>query len=123
MKKMLAAVRSKLRSRAGETLGETLVGLLVGALALVMLAGAISTSTRLVLRSKAKIDEYNATIEKVVTQTAVEESDDPAADSDYVSGTGKVFLAGDNLNVEGVDIAYYQSNIIKGTPVIAYNRS
>lgn len=48
----------KLKSRAGESIAETLIGLLIASLALVMLAGAIATATRLVLTSKDKMDRY-----------------------------------------------------------------
>ena len=50
----------KLRSRAGETLTETLVALLISALALLMLAGAVTSATRVITRSKDKMTEYYA---------------------------------------------------------------
>lgn len=48
----------RLRSRAGESLAETLVALLISALALLMLAGAISAATRVVTHSTAKLTDY-----------------------------------------------------------------
>ena len=53
-------VFKKLRSRAGETIAETLVALLVGTLALMILAGMISATARLVTRSEKKMDDYYA---------------------------------------------------------------
>ena len=51
---------AKLRSRIGESIGETLVSLLISALALTMLAGAITAATRVITQSKTKMSEYYA---------------------------------------------------------------
>ncbi len=52
------ALRRKLRSKRGETIGETLVALLISALALVMLAGAISSTANMINASDKKMGEY-----------------------------------------------------------------
>ena len=52
------AIRRKLRSNRGETIGETLVALLISALALVMLAGAISSTANMINTSDRKMGEY-----------------------------------------------------------------
>ena len=49
---------SKLRNQAGETIGETLVALLIASLALVMLAGAVSSAANMITGSNAKMAEY-----------------------------------------------------------------
>ena len=49
---------AKLRSQAGESIGETLVALLISALALLMLAGAISSAANMVRRSKTAMTAY-----------------------------------------------------------------
>ena len=54
MKKLLR----KLKSKAGESIGETLVALMIGAFALVMLAGAITTTTGIINTSSDKINGY-----------------------------------------------------------------
>lgn len=54
---MTGAIR-KIRNRAGETIAETLIALLIAALALVMLAAAISTVSGIITRSSDKIDKY-----------------------------------------------------------------
>ena len=54
MKKML----KKLRSTAGESIGETLVALLISALALVMLAGAVSSASNIITRSNDAMNDY-----------------------------------------------------------------
>ena len=48
MKKMM----QKLRSRAGESISEVLIAMLVSALGLAMLAGVITTSTRIITKSR-----------------------------------------------------------------------
>ena len=55
---MFRMIRKRLTSRAGETIAETLVGLLVSSLALVMLAGAISATWKLVYRSDTAMAAY-----------------------------------------------------------------
>ena len=55
---MLNRIRAKLHSRAGESIGETLVALLISALALLMLAGAVSSAAKLVTRNDASMRQY-----------------------------------------------------------------
>ena len=57
---MMKRIAQKLRSRAGESIGETLIALLISSLALLMLAGAISTTTRIVTHSNETMDAYYA---------------------------------------------------------------
>ena len=49
--------RLKLRSRAGESIGETLIAMLVSALALLMLAGAVSSAANIVKKSNEAMSE------------------------------------------------------------------
>lgn len=58
MKKML----KKLRSTAGESIGETLIALLISALALVMLAGAVSSASNIITRSNDAMNDYYTNI-------------------------------------------------------------
>ena len=51
---------NKLRSHTGETITETLVSVLISALALVLLAGAISAAVRIINRSRDSLSEYYA---------------------------------------------------------------
>ena len=48
----------KLRGRSGESIGETLVALLISALALVMLAAAITSATGIIRRSNEAIEQH-----------------------------------------------------------------
>lgn len=56
------SIRAKLVSQTGETIGETLIALLISALALTMLAGAISTAAKLITKSEAVMTKYYAGI-------------------------------------------------------------
>ena len=53
-------VSDKLKSQAGETLSEVLIALLISALALTILANMISASTRMVMNSRERLEEYYA---------------------------------------------------------------
>ena len=68
-------IRNKTRSRSGETLAEVLVALLVATLALMILAGMISSTTSIVKASESKMDDYyaeNAKLENISgTETPV----------------------------------------------------
>lgn len=51
-------IRMKIRGCRGETIAEVLVALLVSTLALMILAGMISATSRIVIGSKDKMDDY-----------------------------------------------------------------
>lgn len=55
---MIRKIKTKLNNRAGESIAETLVALLISSLALVMLAGAISAASGVVVKSRSKLKEY-----------------------------------------------------------------
>lgn len=54
----LEKLKRKLHNKTGETIAETLVALLISALALVMLAGAISSTAKVITTSDKKMGEY-----------------------------------------------------------------
>jgi len=62
----------KLHSKAGETIAETLVALLISALALVMLAGAISTTAKVITKSDDVMTNYYAGDAALVEQSGAE---------------------------------------------------
>ena len=51
-------VFAKLKNRAGESIGETLVALLISSLALLMLAGAITSASRIITDSNRAMQTY-----------------------------------------------------------------
>jgi len=58
---MIRRIKDKLQSVVGESIGETLIALLISALALLMLAGAVSSAGRIVTRNKAAMESYYGT--------------------------------------------------------------
>ena len=74
MKKLI----KKLKSSSGESIGETLVALLIAALALLMLAVAITATTRIITNSSEKVDDYfdksntkNETLSKAAAESDI----------------------------------------------------
>lgn len=102
-------IKAKLRGRAGETIAETLLAVLLASLALVMLAGAISSAGKLVTTSKTRIAAYYE------------------GDSSMVSAGGDTI----SLTVLGETNQLFSSNVTckknaaAGTaiPVIAYKKN
>ncbi len=104
-------IPAKLRGRAGESIAETLVALLIGCVALVMLAGMISTSAHLITKSKTLMNEYylnNDTLEKKSGSTSGE-----------LTITIKKTSAG-TLPDKKYTANYYTNDKISGKPVISY---
>lgn len=81
----------KLRSVRGETIAEVLVSTLIGALAVLMLAMAISVSSRIVAHNRASMDQY------YTESNAVAEGTSGISYSDLVikSGSVEVDLVGE----------------------------
>ena len=100
-------IARRLKSRAGESIAETLIGLLIASLALVMLAGAIATATRLVLTSKDKMDRYY-------------EADGAMASHVSASARSSVTLTdADGTVNQTVPVEIYTNNVF-ANPVYAY---
>ena len=80
---MIKHAQRKLRSRKGESIGETLVALLISALALLMLAGAVSSAANIVTTSKNKMETYytadNSAVEEIRAKWASVFSDGSGA--------------------------------------------
>lgn len=103
----------RLRSNSGESFAETLVSLLISVLALTMLAGAISTASGLITKSRTKIDSYQDNIEAVI-----------AAESVGITGTGTVTIEKeltDTINIAPLDIVFYSTDF-GSTPVGIYKK-
>ena len=82
---MISRITRKRSSKAGESIGETLVALLISALALVMLAGAVSAGMRVVTRSKDKMEVYY----KVNNAVVAHEDNAPEINGTAVNGFSK----------------------------------
>ena len=58
MEKISTSIKKKIGSRSGETIAETLIALLIAALALTMLAGAISYAFNMIRESRRNLEAY-----------------------------------------------------------------
>lgn len=111
----------KLSSQAGESIGETLVALLISALALVMLAGAISTGMRIVTTSKEKLDVYYKVNNAVVARATAAPTIDGTAAAGFSTGTLSVVIS--NLlprEKPNPEAKYWMNEELSGVQVIAY---
>jgi len=101
-------IARRLKSRAGESIAETLIGLLIASLALVMLAGAIATATRLVLTSKDKMDRYYEADGNMATRSDDTKNSSPIE----ITQTGGTVT-------QRVPVEIYTNNVF-ANPVYAY---
>ena len=99
-------IRKKLHSRSGETIAETLIALLISALALVMLAGAISAGTRIILQSENTIQAYYQENNKLAT---------PAGSTANIEISIKL---ADETDV--IPVQYGTNSTFGSKPVVAY---
>ena len=101
----------KLRSQAGETLGETLISLLIGALALLMLAGTISSSSKIITMGRKKLDSYYYS-----NETTVVKMEEGGQKADIT-----ISCPSDNaVKVQTYSVQYYINDCFKRAPVVAY---
>ena len=73
--KSKAGIMNKLKSTAGESISETLVALLIAALALTMLASAISAASYMINTSRSALRTYYEQKENIETRAATTGSD------------------------------------------------
>lgn len=106
MKKL---IWKKLKEPSGETLTETLVALLIAALALVMLAGMISSTTRIVSQSKTTMNAYYAENNMVAEQGASESTATITLEPDGATGEKKTY-----------SVSVYLNDTLGNTPVVSY---
>ena len=103
-------IRKKLKSHSGESIGETLVALLISALALVMLAAAVSAASGIVIRSRNKLDDYYKENETgVIGMTASGES-----------GSITIKDGSGSIEDQSGNVTYYKNDEFGKKTVIAY---
>lgn len=112
MKRLKSKLASRLKDRAGETLAEVLIALLIAAMAMTMLAAAVSSTSKMITKSKKTMDGYYAG------------NGDLSA---HAGGTGgKVvsfsFTGGVKFLTSGNDVSvvYATNNKVANKPVVAY---
>ena len=106
---MKKQIIKKLNQQSGESLAETLVALLIAALALVMLASMISSTTRIVTRSKETMSSYYNENNLVAEQGTTE-------------NTATITIAGQGTTGEtkAYSVSVYLNGTFGNTPVISY---
>lgn len=104
----------KLHSRAGESIAETLIALLISALALVMLAGAITSAAKIIRRSDEVMDAYYQGLSGM---------GNPAKDGLILGSTLKIEDEAHNSVGfgTGLKLKYAVNGAIANTPVVAYS--
>lgn len=91
-------VKNKLVHSSGESIGETLVALLIGSLAMMMLAGTISSASRLITRSRHTLGAYYT------------ENNNLAEHKTQTGDDGSVTLS-DGAMAVTADVKYYVNSI------------
>lgn len=118
-------IKAKLRSSTGETIGETLVALLISALALVMLAGAVTSAVNVITRSKAVMDGYYKLNNAVAARATTAPNEDGLTvntTSGSFTGQLKVSIPGIQPSTADIEVNYWKNEQLSGTQVIAYSR-
>ncbi len=110
---MIKNLKRKLHSRTGESIAETLVALLISALALVMLAGAMTAAYRVITKSRNTLDSYYAGNEDLVNMKSG-------------SDTKNVVISMPDNSVSNseqtLEITLYRNDVFGKTPVISYKK-
>ena len=112
MKRLKEKLTNKLRSQSGESIGETLVALLISALALVMLAGAMTSALGMITKSRNKLNSYYDAENNVVTRTNGTQL------NNGITITDKTYV----ISPASYNITYYVDSEFSNTPVIAYKK-
>ena len=114
---MRSFVRNKILSQAGESIGETLVALLIAALALVMLAGAVSASFGLIQKSRTKVNDYYSQTESLVNRTS-------SSTNDTISIADITYKDDNDNKVSGLsyEVYCYKNTEFNSIPVIGYKK-
>lgn len=110
MKELRRRVLRKLGGRKGETLAEVLIALLIAALALTMLASTIASSSKIILRSKDKMESY------------YDKNNEMAEMAESGTLTATIKISGSEVSLKGDDllIGYSINTEVGDTKVISY---
>ncbi len=116
----------KLGSEKGDSIAEVLVALLISAIALVMLASMITSSTKLITGSKETVKNYYTAANSINTFTTPAIPADVAAKQRGGSASVSVALStdADGSPLNGVSksypISYYADWVFQNKPVVTF---
>ena len=113
---MAEIIKSKLNSKSGESITEGLVALLISSLGLLLLAGMITSTNRIVSRSKEATRNY---IEQ--NNALVEQGTSLETGTVSFSGGGSEKLT--NNSGDTISVTYYTNEQTGSTPVTAYKKT
>ena len=113
MLKLFRKQPNKTRRTSGETIAETLIALLISSLALVMLAGVISSSSNLVDKSRSTLDAYYTANEE---NGIIDQSGEGSGATITIKDTGY----DGKLSDTAYSVTYYTNAKFSRTPVISY---
>ncbi len=116
--------KRRLWENRGETIAETLISVLIGALALVMLAGSITSSSNLVNRSKHMVSQYIDLNEKLVERPeSLEGEAQGHMGSTTISFTEETGWSDEaaKMTIQPVEVTYYQNETFQNKPVVMYH--
>ena len=113
---MAEKIKSKLNSKSGESITEVLVALLISSLGLLLLAGMISSTNRIVSRSKEATRNYVEQINTLVEQGT-------SSETGTVSFSDGVSTKLTNISGKTIGVTYYTNKQTGSTPVTAYKKS
>ena len=111
----MSKIIDKLYNKVGESIGETLIALLVASLALIMLAGAISSSSRVVMRSSDKMNEYYSANE---TTSGIVKMNNGSPGTVSISDT----TATNPLATQSYNVSVFQNSTFSDKTVTAYKK-
>ena len=114
---MTEKLKIKLNSKSGESITEVLVALLISSLGLLLLAGMITSTNRIVSRSKEATKQYVQQTNALVEQSGTG------------SGSGSVTFSGGGLTKltynsgDSISVTYYTNDQSGSNAVTAYKKS
>ena len=123
MKRLYSSVIGKIKSQVGESIGEVLVALLISSIGLTLLAMMVSSSSRMVERSKSTLHEY------VLQSNALEDQSETgtpgrlsfSCDLSETDDSGSIKNITDDSS-NPINIKYYINEVIGSQKVISYKK-
>ena len=115
MKRLYSYVIGKMEGQGGESIGEVLVALLISSIGLTLLAMMVSSSSRMVERSKSTVHDY-------VLQSNVLEDQSGDGTSGVLSFSCDSTTKIADDSTAPIDIEYYTNEVIGSQKVISYKK-
>ena len=122
-------IRKKIHDHKGDSIAEVLIALLISSLALVMLASMITSATKMITNSKAKMNDYYTANNSISAYTA------PAIPIEVAnrSGNSNVTIEITSSDAPTADplksldknypVQYYGNYVFQNKPVIIFEKS